>query len=263
LRDAPKASYRFGGDRQFKVELYFLSREDEGNYFFDKNQRPKPVAKSKAYDLTTQDDLSLLAKRMIEKSAALHDNVNRVTDRLTARNPQVVTLSTIREMMRSFAPSEQLDAAELEGTAAIASEFYDLLAETRSELGRMTSSERRKARENLIVDSAVMMHGYAALMKEYNADLGKLGSARAKQEWKRRLGKLSSDCVYKFRSWKGDFFAKANPLWQAVGIVKPGRSPGSLTVLNTGAARSDCGRVLRQLLSLKTDQTDLEFLAKK
>ena len=36
------ASYpKFDPTRQFKVELYFLSREDEGNYFFDKNQRPK------------------------------------------------------------------------------------------------------------------------------------------------------------------------------------------------------------------------------
>jgi hypothetical protein len=262
-RDAHTDSYRFSGDRQFKVELYFLSREDEGNYFFDKNQRPKPVAKSKAYDLTTQDDLSLLAKRMIEKSVALHDNVNRVTDRLTARNPQVVTLSTLREMMRSFAPSEQLDTAELEGTAAVASEFYDLLAEIRSELGRLAPSERRRVRENLVVDSAVMMHGYAALMKDYNADLGKLGSGRAKQEWKRRLNKFSRERMYKFRSWKGDFFAKANPLWRGVGIVKPGKSPGSLTVLNTGAARSECGRVLRQLISTTSEQLDLEFLAKR
>ena len=63
----------------------------------------------------------------------------------------------------------------------MASEFYDLLADTRSELGRLASSERRKVRENLVVDSAVMMHGYAALMKDYNAELGKLGSGRARR----------------------------------------------------------------------------------
>jgi hypothetical protein len=60
---------RFSGSEEFKVELYFLDRDDEGNYFFDKNQLPKSVAKSKAYDLTTLDDLSLLAKRLIESSA--------------------------------------------------------------------------------------------------------------------------------------------------------------------------------------------------
>ncbi|HEX3882992.1 MAG TPA: DNA sulfur modification protein DndB, partial [Stellaceae bacterium] len=89
---------RFSGAQQFKIELYFLNREDEGNYFFDKNQLPKSVAKSKAYDLTTVDDLSLLAKRLIENSPNLEGNVNRVTDRLIGKNPQVVTLSTLREM---------------------------------------------------------------------------------------------------------------------------------------------------------------------
>src|SRR4029077_3552395 len=90
----------FSAEREFKVDLYFLSREDEGNYFFDKNQRPKPTALSKAYDLTTFDDLSLLAKKVVEKSKNLQGNINRVTDRLTQKNPQVVTLSTLREMMK-------------------------------------------------------------------------------------------------------------------------------------------------------------------
>src|SRR5207253_472043 len=69
-RSAQKDYPRFSGDRQFKVELYFLSRTDEGNYFYDKNQLPTPTAKSKAYDLTTMDDLSLLAKQVIERSKA-------------------------------------------------------------------------------------------------------------------------------------------------------------------------------------------------
>ncbi len=81
-REAPGEYPQFSDAMQFKVELYFLSREDEGNYFYDKNQLPKPTAKSKAFDLTTQDDLSLLAKEVIEQSINLRENVNRVTDRL-------------------------------------------------------------------------------------------------------------------------------------------------------------------------------------
>src|SRR5262249_22401909 len=112
-RDAPSSYPKFSPAKQFKIELYFLSKEDEGNYFYDKNQRPKPTAKSKAYDLTTLDDLSILAKKVIEKSSSLADNVNRVTDRLTAKNPQVITLSTLREMMRSFSPADALDEPEI------------------------------------------------------------------------------------------------------------------------------------------------------
>jgi hypothetical protein len=261
-RTATREYPRFSGEREFKIELYFFSREDEGNYFFDKNQRPKPTAKSKAYDLTTLDDLSLLAKKVIENSKNLTDNVNRVTDKLVAKNPQVITLSTLREMMKSFASEDALDSSELDGIAAVAAQFYDLLAEVRPELGRISAPERRNVREGFLVDSAVMMHGYAAVMRDYNDDLAKMGSRKTVEEWRSRLKRLAPERRYKFEKWSGDLFEKENPLWRELGIVKPGAGGTRLTVLNTGSARSQCGRVLRQLLSLKSPQADLRFLVK-
>lgn len=188
-REAPTSYPRFSPSKQFKIELYFLSKEDEGNFFYDKNQRPKPTAKSKAYDLTTLDDLSVLAKRVISKSVALNNNVNRVTDRLSAKNPQVITLSTLREMMRQFAASDALDQVEMEGLSATAAQFFDLLASVRKELGVLEPRERRKCRETLIVDSAVMMHGYAALMKDYGESISKDGSRTALDVFRRKLGR--------------------------------------------------------------------------
>ena len=205
-RESPSSYRRFSEERQFKIELYFLTKEDEGNYFFDKNQRPKPVAKSKAYDLTTLDDLSLLAKKVIEKSSALNNNVNRVTDRLTAKNPQVITLSTLREMMKSFAPAEALDNAEMEGLARIAATFYDLLATARPELAQLAIPERRAARENLLVDAAVMMHGYAALMREFNDSIPRTGIREATNLWKNKLQRISATQEYSFGRWSGDLF---------------------------------------------------------
>ena len=259
-RDARKEYPKFSGDRQFKVELYFLSREDEGNYFFDKNQRPKPTAQSKAYDLTTLDDLSMLAKRVIEQSQQLQGNVNRVTDRLTQNNPQVVTLSTLREMMRALAPSARLDIPELQGLALVAAEFFDMLVAVRQELGKLSVSDRREVRQRLLVDAAVMMHGYASLMKEFNEDLAKLGPAEAKKAWADKLTALKADKQYTLHDWHGDFFEKRNPLWRQIGVVKPSKDGTTLTVLNTGAARSECGRALRQLLSVPGSTTDLRFL---
>ena len=260
-RDAPSSYPKFSPTKQFKIELYFLSKEDEGNYFYDKNQRPKPTAKSKAYDLTTLDDLSLLAKKVIEKSSALADNVNRVTDRLTAKNPHVITLSTLREMMKSLSPADALDEPEIEGLATVAATFYDLLVDVRSELGRLAPSDRRAVRENLIVDSAVMMHGYASLMREFNNTITEKGVQKAITIWKLKVERLSSQVQYTFDQWRGDLFAKRNPLWQRVGVVKPGRDGKRLTVLNTGAVRSECGRVLKQLLAVDRGQKDLRFLA--
>jgi DNA-sulfur modification-associated len=259
-----KSTYpSFSPSKQFTVELYFLSKQDEGNYFFDKNQRPRPTAKSKAYDLTTLDDLSLLAKKVIDKSPALAKNVNRVTDRLTARNPQVVTLSTLREMMKAFAPGEALDEPEIEGLATVAASFYDLLTEVRHELGHLNPRERRAARENLLVASAVMMHGYASLMSQFNRAIAEQGLTRATEDWRTRLARLAPGRVYNLPPWRGDFFDKRNPLWQRTGIVKPGRDGRRLTVLNTGAARSECGRILRQFLSGPGEVVDLTYLSEK
>ncbi|MEY2486180.1 MAG: hypothetical protein QOH39_1828 [Verrucomicrobiota bacterium] len=260
-RDAKSAYPKFTAEKQFKIELYFLSREDEGNYFFDKNQRPRPTAKSKAYDLTTLDDLSLLAKRVIELSESLRDNVNRVTDRLTPKNPQVITLSTLREMMRSLAHAESLDEPEIEGLATVAAVFYDLLAKVRPELGLLEKTGRRAVRDKLVVDAAVMMHGYASLMRRFNEAIGEQGVRQATNEWRVKLNKLSHDQEYRFGRWQGDFFDKRNPLWQRIGVAKPGKDGRKLTVLNTGAARSECGRVLRQLVEVTGPGSDIRFLA--
>lgn len=253
-REARKDYPKFTQDRQFKIELYFLNKENEGNYFFDKNQRPRPTAQSKAYDLTTLDDLSLLAKRVIDHSRALRENVNRVTDRLPSKNPQVVTLSTLREMMRTFASGDDIDTSELEGMATIAARLYDMLAEVRPELAQVTVTQRKEIRAKLIVDAAVMMHGYAALMKDFNADCGRLGIKQAQANWTTRLARLSAGNIFRYQgSWSGDLFDKFNPLWARVGVVKPGRAHGSLTVTNTGATRLICGRVLREVLGVQDD----------
>jgi hypothetical protein len=136
-----------------------------------------------------------------------------------------------------------------------------MLAEMRPELGLKPSPERKDVRERLIVDSATMMHGYAALMKDFNEDLGRLGTTKARSVWRKKLEKLSNAIRYRFEDWSGDVFEKRNPLWREVGIVKPGRDGQRLTVLNTGAARSESGRILRQILAIDEGVINLRFLA--
>ena len=151
--------------------------------------------------------------------------------------------------------------SELEGLAVVAAQFYDMLAGVRPELGQQSVSARKQIRERYIVDAAVMMHGYAAIMRDFNDDLARLGTSKARTEWAEKLKKLSGEIQYSFNGWGGDLFEKRNPLWTAIGVVKPSQDRGRLTVLNTGAARSGCGRVLRQLMSLRNATTDLRFLA--
>lgn len=249
-RDHPASYPNFEPSRQFKVELYFLSREDEGNYFFDKNQRPKPTALSKAYDLTTEDDLSTLAKRVLEYSPRLSAGVNRATDRLSKKAPHFVTLSTLRELMRTFAGSSEVEQTELEGLAVIAAEFLEMLANVRPELRVETS---HASRERNLASAAVMMHGYAALMQDYSLDLASLGSENARKLWKKRLSKLGSDQLYKRNGWRGDFLDRSNPLWAEIGITRKHPQTHKLTVANTGGTRARAGQALRDYLNSSSE----------
>lgn len=247
----PAGYPKFDPARQFKIELYFLDREGEGNYFYDKNQRPKPTALSKAYDLTTEDDLSTLAKRVLDLNENLNRGTNRVTDRISKKAPYFLTLSTLREVMRSFAGGTEVEDKQLDGLAAIAAEFFDMLAEVRPELLNTTSHTDR---EGSLASAAVLMHGYAALMQDYSLDRAKMGNSRARSAWKQRLDKLSPNAVYAIDGWSGDFFSDRNPLWQEVGVVQVRPTTGVRTVANNGGSRARAGFALRE--HLKNDQAN-------
>jgi hypothetical protein len=246
--DHPSEYPSFSLEKQFKVDIYFLSKSDEGNFFYDKNQLTRQVSKSKAFDLTTEDALSLLAKRISESSNALSGNVNRVTDRLTAKNPQIVTLSTLREVARTIVPAGEVTEEEIEGIAAVVGSFFDKLASVRPELGILPLMERRQVRGESLVDSGVMMHGYAALARDFMAALPKSGTTQTSTQWDRLLQRLSSTNIYTDGDWHGDLFRKDNPLWSRVGVIKPS-SRGTPSQVNTGATRALVGRVLRAVVN--------------
>ncbi|QAV69252.1 hypothetical protein ESZ53_01615 [Salinibacterium sp. UTAS2018] len=245
-RDHPSGYPKFDITRQFKIELYFLDREDEGNYFYDKNQRPKPTALSKAYDLTTEDDLSTLAKRVLELNANLSQATNRVTDRLSKKAPYFITLSTLREVMRTFAGGSEVEDAQFDGLAAIAAEFFEMLAEVRPELKVQTAQADRSSS---LASAAVMMHAYGALMQDYSLDRAKLGPAPARRHWEKLLSQLAPSNSYSIDSWTGDFFDQENPLWQDIGVVQIRPKTGALTVANNGGTRARAGQTLRDFVN--------------
>jgi hypothetical protein len=100
-------------------------------------------------------------------------------------------------------------------------------------------------------------------MKSFNDSVSKEGIDRATERWRNGLSRLASNRRYRFEKWTGDLFEKRNPLWQRVGVVKPGKTAPKLTVINTGGARSTCGRVLQQLLATQPSVKKLEFLASR
>ena len=251
FRENPEDYHHFSLSKQFKVDIYFLSKEDEGNFFFDKNQLTRQTAKSKAFDLTTQDALALLAKEIINNSAALSGNVNRVTDRLTAKNADLLTLSTLREMSKSIAPGGDISEPEIEGLAALVGGFFDKIRAVRPELGHLSATDRHAIRQSSLVGAAVMMHGYAALARDYVDEVPKVGSAKASAIWDSKLRRLASSNQYSLGQWSGDLFQKDNPIWAQVGIMKPSNR-GTLAQVNNGATRAAAARVLRAVVASDT-----------
>ena len=164
--------------------------------------------------------------------------------------------------MRTFSSDDSIDESELEGMSTVAAEFYDLLATVRFELSQQDLVERRRIRDTLVVDAAVMMHGYAHLMRDYNTDIARMGPGRARDTWKIRLQMLSKQHQYSAEGWAGDLFEKRNPVWAEVGVTRAGNDFAKITVLNTGAARLQAGRVLRQLVRMQSPPQDITFLAK-
>lgn len=246
------ASYPdFDIDQQIGTEIWFLTKEQEGDYFYAKNQLPKPTAKSKAYSLTTTDAISTCARLIIEKTPSLIGNVNLVTDRLSASNPQVMTLSTLREMVKGVAgikdeKSQNLADSEVDELATFFSVRYEDLVSVRPSLGLLDLVERKLNRSHSLCDSGTMMHGYAALIGD---DWGLRGSPPAKpfQVW---LKPLTPGLTYEHDTgWKGDFFSRDNPLWRDLGVIQAGK--GGPVLGNSRQTRQACADALRKLLGAR------------
>jgi hypothetical protein len=247
-REAPADYPDFGPENQFTVEIYFMAVSDEAEYFFEKNQLGRRADRSRAYELTSQDTLALAAKRFIDLTPSLHSNVNRVTDRLTSKNAQIVTLSTLRTMVETFfSQGDPPTPAEAEEAATRMSQFYELLVEVRPELGVLELADRVAVRQQSLVDQAVMMHGYAALMRAYAAEFGHEGRV-ATARWKRRLQRLSASEVYRSGRWSGDFFSRDNPMWARVGVLQHTKS-GRLAVSNTRQTRGVVAQALLERIT--------------
>ncbi len=143
--------------------------------------------------------------------------------------------------MRTFAGSNEVEESELEGLARIAAEFFEMLALVRPELNAATP---HAVRDGTLASAGVMMHGYAALMREFNLDIARLGSSAARDHWQRALAMLGPDVNYRQAEYSGDFLGRTNPLWQQLGIARLDPSSGRVQVSNTGGSRRRAGDAL-------------------
>jgi hypothetical protein len=250
-REAPGDYPHFDVDQQFTVDIHFLSRVEEAEFFFQKNVLGKSVDRSKSYELTERDSLSVLAKRVIDLSPNLERNVNRVTDRLSALNPQVVTLSTLRSVMANVVEDEALTQERINALASSIAAFYELLAEVRPELRRVDIEERSEYRRRSLAGQAVVMYGFGELMRRFVADVERDDLDAARDLWRRRLRRLRPDERYTHGEFHGDFFARENPLWREIGVLQRTKS-GRDAVSNVRQTRANVAEALLERLGIES-----------
>jgi DNA-sulfur modification-associated len=239
----------FDPDDEFTLDIYFMSRQDEAEYFFQKNWLPLSVERSKSFDLTEDDSLAVLAKLVIDKSDSLSGNVNRVTDRLSASNPQVVTLSTLREVMHHAVGESALTTRDIDDLSVQIAWFWDSLSHVRNELGHLEVEERRHSRKHSMGAQAVMMFGYAELLRLYLEQLETEEEGVVRARWLGLLRALDPGLEYTHSDWTGDFFDRKNPLWQEVGVLQLTKSGGQ-TVSNVRQTRDRVGLELVKRLEI-------------
>lgn len=257
--ESPEEYPKFNWEKQYKVELYFFKKEDEGNYFHDKNQLTSQTARSKAFDLTTLDDLSTLTKKVIEATPFLKGNVNRITDTLSKKNPQLVTLSTLRQSIKSATSEEQINSTQMDGLTTIISTFYILFGKVRTEFYPAEIDKRNYIRENLLVAAPVFFQSYGDLISDFELEASERGLSVAENLWTEKLSKIGSDVKYTEGNWTGDVFDFNNPLWLRLGVLKHGVSK-RLNLTNNRSAKSQVTRALRAIIGNKTGELNLQKL---
>jgi DndB-like DNA-sulfur modification-associated protein len=189
----------FDIDTKFSVRIWRVSAEVENDLFYGMNQEGDKADATRSKWLTQKNVGQKIAVQVVRTSPHLTDsNVETVSNTLSARNPRLAAFNTIS---KGFEDAwEDTDPAEIDGAAEWFISFWEKLVEVRPQLGKLSLPDRQKARKESIGASALAVHGYIRLARQFydDADFGL-----------ERLEELADD----------DFFKIDSPHWQARGIV--------------------------------------------
>ena len=253
LWEDAQADYpNFDSERQFTVDIYFMSRQDEAEYFFQKNWLTQQVDRSKSYDLTEQDcTLSSGEGRYRQGAEPRGERQPRYGSTRGIEPASHHALDAARGHADGRRDRRANPAGDRRLSAPAIAVFWEMLAQVRRELQKLEVDERRESRKQSMAAQAVVMHGYAQLLRRFLKDVedGDLDSAAA--EWQPKLNTLVPGNQYEHSpsSWKGDFFSRENPMWQEIGVLQQTKRGGQ-AVSNVRQTRDQVGKVLTERIDV-------------
>lgn len=240
----------FDVERKFSVKIYHVPTTDENRIFYAMNQEGKKADPTRSKWLQRMGVVKL-AGAVVERSPHLRDNVDTVRDRLSKRNPRLCAFNTLSNAFEEhWADLDVEDEAMLRSDVEYFVDFWDKLVSVRPELAKMEINRRKKVREELLVDSALAIHGYVALarkMREQGLGLATL---------EKLVHKVSIKDKDKDKERQIDYFSRENPLWVQIGVLVPGtktrRTGGKvLNLRNARQTRQAMFTALAELLGVQ------------
>lgn len=210
----------FDLEMPFSVRIWCVPAEVEKSIFYGMNQEGDKADATRSKYLMQRNSGQKLAREVVRRSSHLTErNVETVSNTLSAKNHRLMAFNTFSVAFE--ANFNDVSEAEHEGVADWFTTFWGKLVAVRPELGLHTLPRRQQVRQELIVGSAIAVHGYVGLARRFydeGVDLARLDALIDQVD-------VDGDPI--------DYFALANPEWQERGIVVPGQSKSGETTLTT------------------------------
>jgi hypothetical protein len=218
----------------FPLSISLYTFTEEQSLFSEINGEGTKASKTRSLYLSNQYK-SVLVKEIIKESK-LNGNVELQIDSTTHKD-KVVTFSVLYNSIFGKAGAyRDLKEEDMREFKKWMIKFYDLLVDTRMELGKLNTEEREIVRKTSLINSTVAWGAYAQVSREVMNDTN----------WKRRLSRL--DAHYKAGDWQGDLFSYNNPIWR--GTICTINKQGDWKLNNSSRSQSFFTDILKKHLNI-------------
>ncbi len=196
-------------DTRFAVRIWVSSNQDAKRVAAIYNTRGDKVNDTAAKFAWQQTPEQVLARKLMEKSRHLTlDNIEVLTNTVSASSHKLVAFNTLSQAMEGFWRGEPVDEQALDEQADFLVLFWDELVKVRPEYGRLTKSQRQQIRGSSMSGTALSVHGLIAVasaMFKHHIDPATV------------LPKLKEPVIVNGESL--DYFDYNNPAWVQSGIL--------------------------------------------
>jgi hypothetical protein len=210
LKAAKSPAGTFNPDTRFAVRIWISSDPQAKRVASIYNTRGDKVNDTAAKFAWQQTLEQRLARALMEKSRHLGlDNVEVLTNTVSASSHKLVAFNTLAQAMESFWGGEPINERDVEEQADFLVSFWDALVSVRPEYGRLTKSRRQEFRGSSISGTALSIHGLIAV---------------ASTLFKRGIDPLTVLPLLKAETvgaagGEPDYFSYENPLWVKLGVL--------------------------------------------